>query len=704
MILWLDTETYSETPIKDGTYKYAANCEVDIIAVAVDDGPVTVIDVTASGVPDTFLAMLEQADQIIAHNAMFDRNVLRLGNLRIETPISKWRCCMVKGLAHGLPGSLDKVGDILGIDQDKRKLKEGRDLMMLFCKPRPKNMKLRRATRLTHPEQWARYLEYARHDVMAMREIWKKLPSWNFGPQEIALWHLDQMINDRGICIDVEFAKAALVATDREQALLAKQAKQMTNGYVEAATQRDRMIEFILGEYGYHLKDMQGSTLERLLQDDRVEPGVKDLLRLRLAASTTSTAKYKTLVRAVGDDGRLRGTLQFDGAARTRRDAGRLVQVQNLPSRGLMPHDEVQLGIAAVKADCADMLYPNVMHLLSSAVRGTIIAPPGKKLVVSDLANIEGRDAAWLAKEDWKLQAFREYDTYLLDARGRKIPDGKGNFLRVGPDLYKLAYAKSFSMHHEVVTKDQRSVGKVQELAGQYQGSLGAFITFAAGYNIDLDDMAAKALPTLPPEALNEAAGLYDWYQDKGISTYGLRAQTAIVVLCFVQGWRAGHPAISSYWKELESKTALAIDNPAKTYEARRCKIRRDGAWLRILMPSGRYLCYPHPQTDDSDKISYMGVDQFTKKWTRIPTYGGRLFENMCQSFARDVLFDHIPAVEEAGYRVVMRVHDELVTEAPDSDEFNADHLSALISSPLSYCADMPLAAAGFEDYRYRKD
>ena len=138
--------------------------------------------------------------------------------------------------------------------------------------------------------------------------------------------------------------------------------------------------------------------------------------------------------------------------------------------------------------------------------------------------------------------------------------------------------------------------------------------------------------------------------------------------------------------------------------DSRRLKARRDGAWLRILMPSGRYLCYPHPQTDDSDKISYMGVDQFTKKWTRIPTYGGRLFENMCQSFARDVLFDHIAAVEIAGYRVVLRVQDELVTEAPDSDEFNADHLSGLISSPLSYCADMPLAADGFEDYRYRKD
>lgn len=328
----------------------------------------------------------------------------------------------------------------------------------------------------------------------------------------------------------------------------------------------------------------------------------------------------------------------------------------------------------------------NVMHLLSSAIRGTIIAPPGKKLVISDLANIEGRDAAWLAGEDWKTAAFRAYD------------EG------TGPDLYKLAYAKSFGMSHEDVTKDQRSIGKVQELAGQYQGSLGAFMTFAAGYGIDLDDMAAKALPTIPSEALQEAAGLYDWYQEKGLSTYALKAQTAIVIFCFVQGWRAGHPAISSYWKELEHKVVLAVESPGKTVVARKCKIRRDGAWLRILMPSGRYLCYPHPQVDDSGKISYMGVDQFTKKWTRIPTYGGRIFENLCQSFARDVLFDHMPAVEEAGYAIVLRVHDELVTEAPDTDEYNSDQLSALISAPLDYCADMPLAAAGFEAYRYRKE
>jgi DNA polymerase len=688
VILWLDTETYSPTPIQAGTYKYAANCEVDIIAYAVDDGPVDVLDMTLRDPHDVwmFQDLVAKADEIVAHNAMFDRNVLRLGNLKIETLTSKWRCCMVKGMAHGLPGGLEKQGDILGIDSDKKKLKDGKALMMLFCKPRPKNMKLRRATRETHPAEWARYLEYARNDVAAMREIWKKLPSWNYGQQEIALWHLDQMINDRGFQIDTEFAEMALVATDREQELLAKRAVQMTNGYLEAATQRDRVLQYILGEYGYHLPDLQKATLERLLTDDRIEEGVKDLLRLRLSAGTTSTAKYKTLVKAVGADGRLRGTLQFDGAARTRRDAGRIFQPQNLPSRGLMPNDQVQLGIEAVRADCADMLYPDVMHLLSSAIRGTIIAPPGKKLVIADLANIEGRDAAWLAGEDWKCQAFREYD------------EG------TGPDLYKLAYARSFGMRHEDVTKDQRSVGKVQELAGQYQGSLGAFMTFAAGYNIDLDEMAERAYPTIPEAALREATGLYDWYQDKGISTYGLRAQTAIVILCFVQGWRQGHPAISSYWKELEHKVALAIDSPGKTFEARKCKIRRDGAWLRILMPSGRYLCYPHPQVDDKGKISYMGVDQFTKKWTRIPTYGGRIFENLCQSFARDVLFDHMPTVELAGYKIVLRVHDELVTEAPDTDEFSSDQLSALISTPLNYCADMPLAAAGFTSYRYRKD
>lgn len=355
-MIYLDTETFSATPIRDGTYKYAADCEVDIIAYAVDDGPVEVLDMTLGGYRGFVSDLLYEADEIVAHNAMFDRNVLRLGNLRIDIPISKWRCCMVKGMAHGLPGGLEKQGAILGIDQDKRKLHEGRDLMMLFCKPRPANSKLRRATRATHPDKWARYLEYARNDVAAMREIWKKLPSWNYGAQEIALWHLDQKINDRGYLIDVEFANAALVATDREQELLAKRAVEMTDGYVKAATQRDRLLEYILGEYGYHLPDLQKATLERLLTDDRIEQGAKDLIRLRLDASTTSTAKYKTLTKAVGADDRLRGTLQFDGAARTRRDAGRIFQPQNLPSRGLLPNEDVEFGIAAVKADCLDML------------------------------------------------------------------------------------------------------------------------------------------------------------------------------------------------------------------------------------------------------------------------------------------------------------------------------------------------------------
>ncbi len=359
MTVYLDTETFSATPIRDGTYKYAADCEVDIISYAVDDRGAEVLDVTENPAHarEFVLWMINDCeDEIVAHNAMFDRNVLRLGNLKIEIPIERWRCCMVKGMAHGLPGGLEKQGDILGIDSDKKKLKDGKALMMLFCKPRPRNMKLRRATRLTHPAEWARYLEYARTDVIAMREVWKKLPSWNYGAQEVALWHLDQMINDRGYLIDVEFANAALVATDREQELLAKRAVEMTDGYVNAATQRDRLLEYILGEYGYHLPDLQKATLERLLTDDRIEEGAKDLIRLRLDASTTSTAKYKTLTKAVGSDDRLRGTLQFDGAARTRRDAGRIFQPQNLPSRGLLPNEDVEFGIAAVKADCLDML------------------------------------------------------------------------------------------------------------------------------------------------------------------------------------------------------------------------------------------------------------------------------------------------------------------------------------------------------------
>lgn len=686
-MIFLDTETFSETPIKHGTYRYAADAEVVIVTWAVDDGEVKAIDLTTGEKLDELRFWIEETDEpIVAHGAMFDRNVLRLSrNVQLDIPIERWRCSMVRAMAHGLPGSLDKIGEILRLPHDKQKLKEGKALVQLFCKPRPKNQKLRRATRHTDPELWARFIEYAKGDIVSMREIWDKLPSWNYQGQELALWHLDQKINDRGFAVDEELVEAAIRATDREQKKLAARCDKLTEGEVEAATQRDRLLAFLLAEHGVALPDMKGDTLERRLLDPELPEGVKELLRNRLAASSTSTAKYRALQRAQSDDGRVRGTIQFDGAQRTRRAAGRTFQPQNLPSRDLLDPEDIELGIEAMKAGCEHLLFDNVMKLTTSAVRGCIIAPKGKKLIVADLANIEGRDASFLAGEKWKLQAFRDYDA------------------GIGPDLYKLAYAKSFRVPHGEVTKPQRSIGKVQELFMQYEGGVGAFITGAETYGVDLDEMAEAAWPALPGDHLHEAESYYQWVIKKNRSTYGLSEKVFVTCDTLKRAWRAQHGAIVSFWKDIESAAIAATLHPGTNFDTRGFKVRRDGAWLRIQMPSGRTLCYPSPQVID-DKLTYMGINQYTRQWCRLRTHGGKLFENICQSFARDVLYDAMPAMEEQGYAIVLHVHDEVVCETTDSDEFTVEGLCGILSTPPAYALDMPLAAAGFETYRYRKE
>jgi DNA polymerase len=361
------------------------------------------------------------------------------------------------------------------------------------------------------------------------------------------------------------------------------------------------------------------------------------------------------------------------------------MQLQNLP-RPSLKQEIIDAGIEALKASCADLITDNVMELTSSAIRGCIIAPPGKKLVVADLSNIEGRDQSWLAGEAWKLKAFRAYD------------NGTGH------DLYKLAYAKSFGIRPEDVTKDQRQVGKVQELALGYEGGVGAFLTFAAAYGIDLEAMGQQAYDAIPQDILREAEGMLKWTKKQRRSTFGLSDQAWIVCESFKRSWRAAHPAISSMWGELADTVRLAIRKPGVTYPCRMLKVRRDGSWLRIGLPSGRCLCYPSPAVDDGGQISYMGNNQYTRKWSRLKTYGGKLFENVCQAVARDVLTHNMALIEQAGYKIVLTVHDEVICESPDSDEFNDAHLSGLLANNPPWALDMPLAAAGFETYRYRKD
>jgi len=705
-ILFADVETYCETPIDHGVYRYAETAEVLLFGYAIGGGPVQCWDVT-TGDPmpqDLRAALGDPSVEAVFHRALFDRVVLRHA-LKIDLPIERIHCTHDRALAHSLPGSLDKLCDILGVPQDQRKHKTGKQLIQLFCKPRPNGHKFRRATRLTHPAEWAQFIEYSKGDIAAMRAIYHKLPRWNYQGRELDLWRLDQRINDRGVYVDRDLARAAIAAITAEKNRLECEAQKLTSGAVRATTQRDALLAHLLTRYGVALPDTQASTLERRIEDPDLPEPVRELLLNRIQASSNTAAKYARVLNGVSADGCLRGLLQFCGASRTGRWAGRLLQPQNLfrPPKHLK--ELIEPGIAALKAGGADLAFGNVTELVASCVRGSIIARPGNKLVVSDLANIEGRMAAWLAGEEWKLKAFREYDA------------------GAGPDLYKLAYARSFATAPDRVDEYQRQIGKVQELMLQYEGGVGAFLTGADTYNINLEEMADKALGGIPSDVLAEAQGFLDWLYSQAGTMDGnkrrppteeqkLKARLGVSERVFLtcdslkRLWRAQHPAIVSYWGELTRTVQRAIDTPGNTFACRRLVIDLAGNWLRIRLPSGRFLCYPFPKVNEHGEISYMGVNQYSRKWERIKTYGGKLFENITQAASRDVMAHSMMHIEgkDSGYKIVMTVHDELVTEAPDSPGFNAQDLSARLATVPSWAPDLPLAADGFEAHRYRKD
>jgi DNA polymerase len=520
-----------------------------------------------------------------------------------------------------------------------------------------------------------------------MRAISQRLPNWNYraGHPELALWHLDQRINDRGVAVDTDLARAAIDAVAVEQKRLKHEVTEQTDGLVTNASQRDNLLAFICAEYGVDLPDLKADTLRRRVDDPDLPEGVRLLLSLRLEATKTSTAKYKALVNATSADGRLRNTLQFAGAQRTARWAGRIFQPQNMP-RPDMEQDDIDDGIEALKAGCADLMFPNVMRLTANTVRGCIIAPPGKKLVIADLSNIEGRGLAFLAGERWKLKAFAEFDQ------------------GVGHDLYKLAYARSFNADPKDVTKAGRQIGKVQELGLGYEGGVAAFLTFAAVYNMDLEDLAKAVMATATTDALENAQGMWAWAKSKKC-TLGLPMKTYVACEILKRAWRDAHPMTSALWKAAGDSVRAAISNPGVTFDiGQHLKARVDGKWLRIRLPSGRYLCYINPRVGDDGQITYFGVNQYTRQWGAIKTYGGKLVENCTQAFARDILAYNMPAIEAKGYEIVLSVHDELLTETPDRPEFNADVLGQMMATAPAWAKGIPLAAAGFETTRYRKD
>lgn len=753
-----DLETYSPEPINNGSHRYAEKAEVLLWAYADGDGDIKVWDVANGYVhwqdeltglweeqyigkpfpPQSLTEILHDPDAAVwFHNGgMFDFVVLQhaMPELLKLVDISRWRDTMVQAFAHALPGALEKLGEVLNLHERDRKIGEGKKLVRLFCIPQNEDFKKKfgtdRATKTTHPAEWQRFVQYAGGDIVTMRAARRLMPSWNYKDKQLLLWHTDLKINNRGFAVDLELAQRAVAVAAVIQERLSQRVQKATDDEVGSATQRDAMLDFLqplCAEFGVELPDLRADTLERRLEDPDLPDYIKDLLRIRLEASMNSVSKFKTLLKRVSSDGRLRGSMQFRGAGRTGRWAHRGFQPGNLP-RASLSHELIEFAIECIKAndvDAMDLVFPNLMLAISNTIRGVIVAGEGKKLVVADLSNIEGRVAAWLAGEDWKLEAFRQFD--------------KG----IGHDLYIVAYASSFGISLEgVEPKDgkkfigaaNRQIGKVEELMFQYGGGVGAWLTGAATYGIDLAAMTESVWDTIPEWAKLEAADFLHWLYEKprakfqkvcekyGDPTapevaeaeaaleaakvkcrYGLTERVFIACDAIKRLWRKAHPAISSYWKDLENTVKAAIDDPGVTYPCRKVKIRRDGAWLRIGLPSGRALCYPNPGIDKDGSIFYTGFSPYNRQWGKVKTYGGKLLENITQAVACDQLAECMPAAELAGYATVLSVHDELVTETPDSEDFTADELASIMCSDLGWNAGLPLAAAGFTTDRYRK-
>jgi len=664
--LWIDLETYSTTPIRNGVYRYAADAEIILFAWALDDDEVEVWDMAAGdGMPDALRAALADSNVMVHSHESFDRIVLSTAGYPI--PTERWWDTAAQARAHSLPGGLEKLCKILGVPTAQSKMPGGKELVKFFTVPH----KGQRREAGRYPEKWELFKTYAALDVVAMRAVYRLLPTWNYGLANYgytgrSLWMLDQTMNDRGIHVDLQLAREAVAAGKRVRERLNSRVSELTwdeeagEARVEKATQRDKLLEHLLSEFGVSLPDLRASTIERRLEDEELPDVVKELLVIRLQTAGASISKYEAVLRSVTDDSRLHGTELYRGALRTGRKSGRIFQPQNLarvpkhfPGSSRKAKDEYDEVAEIIRAGAGDVLLHDPLETMGYMVRGVITAAPGHRLHIADLSNIEGRVMAYLAGEDWKLKAFEEFDA------------------GVGHDLYVLSFAMSFREDPDMVALDaeaggiKRQVGKVQELALQYWGALGAFKKMMQAYGLDLPDEQIEAV---------------------------------------VKAWRRANQKTMNFGGALEKAARAAILNPGKPYAARLIRFQRDGNWLRMRLPSGRVLVYPRPQVDKEGVVSYAGVDAYTRGWKRITTYGGKLAENAVQAVSADVMFENeLEHIEPAGYTLVLDVHDETVAETIDTEEYSGAKLAALLAKPRPWAPGLPLVAAGHSTYRYRK-
>ena len=645
--LAIDIETYSSVSLqKCGVYAYAESPDFEILlfGYAWDDDPVEVIDL-ASGrnLPDELKNALYDPEVLkTAFNASFERTCLSKFLGRI-TPPEQWSCTAVMARELGLPGSLEAVGQVIGLPEDKQKSKTGKALIRYFsipCSPTKTNGNRTRNYPFHDPDRWELYIEYNRQDVEAERAIRKGLSKFPVFPKEQNLWVHDQHINDRGVGVDLVFAKKAVELDSIIKSRLFEQAQRLTG--LENPKSTAQLKGWIENTAGITVESLNKKSIAAV-RAEAAHKKVDQALDIRAGLAKTSTEKYNAVLRTVCPDNRIRGLTQFYGASRTGRWAGRLVQMQNLP-QNKMPDCDLDVARQLVRSgdmQTLEMLFDDISGALSQLIRTAFVPRPGYRFIVADFSAIEARVIAWLAQEQWRMDVFNTH--------------GK---------IYEASAEQMFHLPPGSVKKGDpmRQKGKIAELALGYGGSIGALKSMGA-LEMGLKEIELKPL---------------------------------------VNSWRAANPAITKFWWDVDAAARKTILTRAPVKLPFGMQFYKQGPLLKLQLASGRALSYVNPRIEN-ESITYEGTIQASGGWGRIESYGPKLVENIVQATARDCLAVAIDRLERAGLPVVFHVHDEVICEVPFSKS-SAEEVGALMSQAVDWAPGLPLKADAYECDYYRKD
>ena len=645
--LGIDIETYSSNDLPScGVYRYveAPDFTILLFAYSVDNAPAVCCDFAmGEELPDEIVDALRDPGVVkTAFNAAFERVCInRYFGWPLMDP-AQWKCTMVRAARMGLPLSLGQCGEVLKLAEGK--MKEGAALIRYFSVPN----RGKRHMPSEAPDKWEVFKQYCIRDVDTEQRILRAVRRLEPAEFDELLYVYDQRINDRGVLLDRQLAENAARFDDEYKARLFAEAQQLTG--MDNPNSPSQIKEYIAKATGRSVASLNKKDLADLEVALSCWPTAQRVLTIRKEMGKTSNKKYSAMLKCVCDDGRIHGLLQFCGASRTGRWAGRLVQVQNLPQNHLRDLDYARQLVKAGDLDDFELNYGNPTQVLSELIRTAFIAKPGHTFHVCDFSAIEARVIAWLAGENWVLDVFRS-----------------------GGDIYCSTAGKMFhcTVEKHGENSDLRPKGKIAVLALGYGGGINA-----------LENMGGSRM------GLSES-------EEKEI----------------VKKWRDANPHIVKFWSTIEKAAVQAIKTGCSFTINRGIVVSYRWGVLLITLPSGRTICYPRAsigiETDDGwrgdhEIIEYEGVNQTTKKWGKVRTYGGKLTENVVQAIARDILGTVIIRAEQSGLRIVFHVHDEIIVEADETQTL--DDVEAIFSQPISWCRDLPLKGAGYSTPYYLKD